>query len=77
MTDASSSRTAMGVAWLRAAHQLYDTFIAQQPTWARSLRIIEVDQPATQAEKRARLAAAGLQLPDNVQFATVARCPSI
>src|SRR5690349_2502564 len=132
MTDRAPSRTADGVAWLRAAHQIldapplilddpaivtllgadaiehvrseavraqsrgaralrahvvlrsrfaedrlrlavergvrqyivlgagYDTFIVRQPPWAHDLRIMEVDLPATQAEKRERLAAAGL-----------------
>lgn len=49
----------------------YDTFIVRQPEWARQLRIIEVDRPSTQAEKRARLAAVGLDLPGNVTFADV------
>jgi methyltransferase (TIGR00027 family) len=143
VTDVSPSRTAAGVAWLRAAHQTlddpprilddpaivallgptaaerlraewaraqtpgtralrahvvlrsrfaedrlalavargvrqyivpgagYDTFIVRQPAWAHDLRIVEVDQPGTQAEKRARLAAAGLDVPDNVVFADV------
>jgi methyltransferase (TIGR00027 family) len=143
MTDASPSRTAAGVAWLRAAHQIlddpprilddpgivallgpaaverlraeraraqtpgaralrahvvlrsrfaedrlalavargvrqyivlgagYDTFIVRQPAWARKLRVVEVDRPVTQAEKRARLAAAGIDDADNVEFAGV------
>lgn len=49
----------------------YDTFIARQPEWAQALRVIEVDQPATQAAKRERLASAGMAVPDNVRFADV------
>jgi methyltransferase (TIGR00027 family) len=44
----------------------YDTFGFRQPAWASPLRIFEVDQPATQAFKRERLAAAGIAVPDNV-----------
>jgi methyltransferase (TIGR00027 family) len=49
----------------------YDTFIVRQPEWARSLRIIEVDRPETQALKRARLEAAALTVPENVTFAGI------
>ena len=48
-----------------------DTFAYRQPPWARRLTIIEVDQPATQAAKRAALAAAGIEIPPNVRFADV------
>jgi methyltransferase (TIGR00027 family) len=49
----------------------YDTFAYRQPEWARGLRIFEVDQPATQREKRARLEAAGIQPPANVEFVPI------
>jgi len=49
----------------------YDTFIVRQPEWARALRIVEVDRPAIQEEKRVRLAAAGLVVPGNVVFAPI------
>lgn len=42
----------------------YDTFSVRQPAWAASLRVIEVDQPATQADKRVRIEQAGLAVPD-------------
>ncbi|HXD50070.1 MAG TPA: class I SAM-dependent methyltransferase [Gemmatimonadaceae bacterium] len=48
-----------------------DTFAYRQPDWARPLHIIEVDQSATQAEKRDLLAAAGVAIPDNVTLAPV------
>lgn len=37
----------------------FDTFALRQPDWARALRIVEIDHPATQAAKRAMLAKAG------------------
>jgi methyltransferase (TIGR00027 family) len=48
-----------------------DTFGYRQPAWARRLRIIEVDHPATQDAKRKRLRDAGIVVPDNVAFAAV------
>ncbi len=48
-----------------------DTFAYRQPPWARPLTIIEVDHPASQAGKRALLAAAGIEIPPNVRFADV------
>jgi methyltransferase (TIGR00027 family) len=47
-----------------------DTFAYRQP-WAHRLTIIEVDHPASQAAKRAALAAAGIEIPPNVRFADV------
>src|SRR5271163_1910279 len=43
-----------------------DTFGCRQPSWATSLRIFEVDHPATQRWKRAKLSDAGIQIPKNV-----------
>jgi len=48
-----------------------DTFAYRQPPWARRLTIIEVDHPASQAGKRAALAAAGIEILPNVRFADV------
>lgn len=48
-----------------------DTFAYRQPDWARAIAIIEVDHPASQAAKRARLAAAGVAIPANARFAGV------
>jgi methyltransferase (TIGR00027 family) len=48
-----------------------DTFAYRQPPYAEALHIIEVDHPATQAWKRASLAAAGIPLPSNLSWAPV------
>jgi methyltransferase (TIGR00027 family) len=48
-----------------------DSFAYRQPDWARSLRIFEVDHPASQNDKRRRLAAAGIEVPGNVEFVGV------
>ena len=48
-----------------------DTFGYRQPSWAKSLRVFEVDHPATQSWKRAKLAAAKVEIPDNVTFAPI------
>jgi methyltransferase (TIGR00027 family) len=48
-----------------------DTFAYRQPSWANSLRIFEVDHPATQRWKRRRLADASVSVPDNVSFVPV------
>jgi methyltransferase (TIGR00027 family) len=49
----------------------YDTFAYRQPEWAHGIQIIEIDQPASQAAKRERLAATGIELPDNVALAEI------
>ena len=46
----------------------YDTFACRQPAWAKTLRIFEVDHPATNADKQRRLEQAGLVSPDNVRY---------
>jgi methyltransferase (TIGR00027 family) len=48
-----------------------DTFAYRQPPWADSLRVFEVDHPATQRWKRRRLAEAGISVPRNVTFVPV------
>jgi methyltransferase (TIGR00027 family) len=48
-----------------------DTFAYRQPAWARPLRIIEVDHPASQAFKRNCLGHAGVAIPDNVAFGPI------
>jgi methyltransferase (TIGR00027 family) len=48
-----------------------DTFPYRQPAWAGALRIFEVDGPATQDEKRRRLARAGVPVPGNVTFVPI------
>jgi methyltransferase (TIGR00027 family) len=48
-----------------------DTFAYRQPDWARSVSIFEVDHAASQADKRQRLSAAGLDVPPNVHYAPI------
>jgi methyltransferase (TIGR00027 family) len=49
----------------------YDTFAYRQPAWASSLRIFEVDHPASQSAKRTRLADAGIATPPNVEYVAI------
>jgi methyltransferase (TIGR00027 family) len=48
-----------------------DTFAYRQPAWASALTIVEVDQPASQEDKRSALAAAGIAVPSNVRYASI------
>ena len=48
-----------------------DTFAYRQPAWARAIEIVEVDHPASQADKRERLGAAGIEIPGNVRYADI------
>lgn len=48
-----------------------DTFAYRQPAWAEGLRIIEVDHPSSQADKRRLLRVAEMVLPPNVSYADV------
>jgi methyltransferase (TIGR00027 family) len=48
-----------------------DTFAYRQPAWADCLRIFEVDHPASQQAKRARLQKAGIAVPSNVEFVSI------
>lgn len=48
-----------------------DTFAYRQPAWAKPLRIIEVDHPASQVFKRDRLGQAGVVIPPNVTFCPI------
>ncbi|HYL33978.1 MAG TPA: SAM-dependent methyltransferase [Stellaceae bacterium] len=45
-----------------------DTFAYRQPGWAASIRIFELDHPATQSFKRERLAKSNIALPGNLAF---------
>jgi methyltransferase (TIGR00027 family) len=49
----------------------FDTFAYRQPSWAESVRIIEVDHPAMQDFKKHQLAADRIRLPSNVRFCPV------
>lgn len=44
----------------------YDTFAYRQPAWAQDLRIVEIDHPGTQRDKRERLVRADVAIPPNV-----------
>jgi methyltransferase (TIGR00027 family) len=46
----------------------YDTFAVRRPAWAYDLHVMELDVGVTQADKRARLAAAGLHPDLNTHF---------
>ena len=48
-----------------------DTFAQRRPEIASSLRIFEIDQPATQAWKRQRLIELGFGIPEWLQFVPV------
>jgi methyltransferase (TIGR00027 family) len=49
----------------------FETFAYRQPAWAKSLRIFEVDHHASQEDKRARLARAGVPLPANLEYVAI------
>ena len=49
----------------------FDTFALRQPNWATRLRIIEVDHPNTQRQKRLRISNAGMHVPGNVDFVSI------
>lgn len=57
-----------GTGWYVLVGAGFDTFALRQPDWARDLRIIEIDHPATQDAKRTMMASAGLSSPDNLTF---------
>ena len=48
-----------------------DTFAYHQPAWANSLRIYEVDHPASPEWNRERLEAAKVRVPGNLAFAPI------
>jgi methyltransferase (TIGR00027 family) len=49
----------------------FDTFAYRQPEWAHGLRLFEVDHPASQRAKVARLTAAGVALPANLELVPI------
>ncbi|MGD0232556.1 MAG: class I SAM-dependent methyltransferase [Syntrophorhabdales bacterium] len=49
----------------------FDTFALRQPSWAKTLKIVEVDHPATQSAKRERIVKSGFSEPGNLIF-----CPA-
>ena len=48
-----------------------DTFAYRNPHSASRLRVFEVDHPATQAWKRARLQDSGIKVPESLTFAAI------
>ena len=46
----------------------YDTFALRRPDWAESLRIFELDRPASSREKQERLRRAGIAAPEGAFF---------
>jgi methyltransferase (TIGR00027 family) len=48
-----------------------DTFSYRQPAWAKAIAVFEIDHPATQEDKRARLVNSGIVLPNNLTFVPV------
>jgi methyltransferase (TIGR00027 family) len=69
--DRLAAAVARGVTQAVSLGAGYDTFAYRQPTWARGLRIVEIDAPATQRAKREQLAAARIAIPPNVAFLPV------
>jgi methyltransferase (TIGR00027 family) len=48
-----------------------DTFAYRQPDWAKNLKIVEADHPASQADKLKRLNNAEIAVPGNLSFVKV------
>lgn len=73
--DALAAAAARGGAQYVLVGAGLDSFCVRQPPYARALDIVEVDHPASQALKRARLAS--VEVPENVRFvaADLAREP--
>lgn len=46
----------------------YDTFAYRQPDFAKSLKIFEIDHPATAADKQMRIRKAGIIAPQNLTY---------
>jgi methyltransferase (TIGR00027 family) len=66
--DALAAAAGRGIAQYVLLGAGFDSFIVRQPAFAAALTIFEVDQPASQAMKRERLAASGASVPANVRF---------
>jgi len=69
--DRLRAAVARGVRQYVALGAGYDTLAYRQPPWLDGVRVIEVDAPATQADKRERLVRAQIAVPGNVAFAPV------
>lgn len=69
--DALHDAVARGVRQYLILGAGLDTFAYRPPAWARDIAIFEIDQPASQAEKRALLSAARITIPPNVTLVPV------
>src|SRR5262249_15993975 len=69
--DRLAEAVARGVQQLIVLGAGFDTFAYRQPAWASALRIFEVDHPASREAKRTRLAAAGIEIPTNVEHVAI------
>jgi methyltransferase (TIGR00027 family) len=70
--DALAEATTVGVGQYVVLGAGFDTSAYRPPCATNaSLRVFEVDHPATQEVKRARLAAAGIEVPPNVTYVSV------
>jgi methyltransferase (TIGR00027 family) len=69
--DALAAAVARGVRQVVVLGAGLDTFALRNPHAGEGVRVFEVDYPATQAWKRARLTQAGLALPTSLTFAPV------
>lgn len=69
--DMLAEEVKAGARWYVLVGAGFDTFAFRQPGWAKSLRIVEIDHPATQQAKRQMLAAAEIPTPENLSFAAV------
>lgn len=69
--DRLAEEVRSGASWYVLVGAGFDTFAYRQPAWAKALRIVEVDHPATQQAKRQMLAATDLTPPENLSFASV------
>jgi len=69
--DRLASAVGQGVSQLIVLGAGLDTFAYRQPEWAKGIGVYEVDQPASQAEKRRLLSQAGIAIPDNVEFIAI------
>jgi methyltransferase (TIGR00027 family) len=69
--DSLAAAVARGVRQYVVLGAGLDTFAHRNPYTDEGLRVFEVDHPATQAWKRARLADAGLAAPASLTFAPV------
>jgi len=69
--DRLQAAVARGVRQLVVLGAGFDTFAYRQPAWAHALRVFEVDHPASQRAKQARLRGAGIAIPGNVCFVAI------